>query len=100
VGSSEVEPPLKLGVLVKFWGDAARRGGWKRRDHAEVRWGRQIDRGVGRDLSVVRQHAGVVEQFRAVDVGAGDVLQALEEELQRLPVIGREQLSQRSHPTP
>jgi len=32
-----------------------------------------------------------------IDVGSGDILQALEEEFQRLPMIGREQLSQRTH---
>jgi len=42
----------------------------------------------------VRQHAGVVEQFLSIDGGLGYVLKAQEEELQRLPTIGREQFPQ------
>jgi hypothetical protein len=66
-------------------------------DRAEVRRRRESDGGVRGHLRVVRQHARVVEQFRMIDVGSGDILQALEEEFQRLPMIGREQLSQRTH---
>ena len=42
----------------------------------------------------MREHAGVVEQLLLIDAGAGDNLQALEEELQRLPMIGRDELPQ------
>ena len=64
-------------------------------DHAEIRGSRPIDVGLCGYLSVVRQHAGVVEQFLSIDGGLGYVLKALDEELQRLPMIGREQFPQR-----
>jgi hypothetical protein len=38
------------------------------------------------------QQAGVVEQLRSIDGGLGYILKAQNEELQRLPVIDREQL--------
>ncbi len=66
-------------------------------DRAEIRRRREIDGGVRGHLGVVRQHAGVVEQLRLIYVGSGHILQALEEEFQRLTMIGREQLPQRTH---
>jgi hypothetical protein len=47
----------------------------------------------------VRQHASVVEQFLSIDGGLGYILKAQEEELQRLPMIGREQFRQWTHDT-
>src|SRR5258708_1552576 len=60
-------------------------------DRAEIRRSRQLDIGLSGYLGVVRQHAGVVEQLLSIDGGSGYLLQAQDEELQRLPVIGREQ---------
>ena len=68
-------------------------------DHAEIRGSRPIDVRLCGYLSVVRQHAGVVEQFLSIDRGLGYVLKAQEEELQRLPIIGREQFLQWTHDT-
>jgi hypothetical protein len=62
-------------------------------DRAEICGSRQIDVGLRRCLSVVRQQAGVVEQLLSVDGGLGEVLKAQNEKLQRLPMIDREQLS-------
>jgi hypothetical protein len=45
----------------------------------------------------VGQHTGVVEQFLSIDGGLGYVLKAQEEELQRLPMVGRDQSSQGIH---
>ena len=42
-------------------------------------------------LGIVRQHAGVGEQLLSIDGGSGYVLKTQDEELQRLPMIGREQ---------
>ena len=64
-------------------------------DGAEIRGSRPITVGLCGYLSVVRQHAGVVEQFLSIDGGLGYVLKAHEEELQRLPLISREQFPQR-----
>ena len=66
-------------------------------DVAEVRRGRKIDRGLRRYLSVVSQHTGVVEEFPSIDAGSRDILQVLEEEFQRLPMIARKKLSQWTH---
>ncbi len=68
-------------------------------DHAEIRWSRPINVGLCGYLSVVRQHAGVVKQFLSIDSGLGYVLKAQKEELQRLPMISREQFPQRIHDT-
>jgi len=63
-------------------------------DRAEIRGSRQIDIGLCGDLSLMSQHAGVVEQLLSIDGGSGYVLKAQDEELQRLPMIGREQFPQ------
>jgi hypothetical protein len=39
-----------------------------------------------------RQQTGVVEQFLSIDGGLGDALKTQSEELQRLPMIDRQQL--------
>jgi hypothetical protein len=44
----------------------------------------------------VRQHAGVVEQLLSIDGGLCYVLKTQHEELERLPMIDREQLAQRA----
>jgi hypothetical protein len=59
-------------------------------DIIESRWSRQVDVGLRGDLGVVRQQAGVVKQFLLIDGGLGYVLQALNEKLQRLPVVDRD----------
>ena len=66
-------------------------------NHAEIRGSRPIDVGLCGDLRVVREHTGVVEQFLAIDGGLGDVLKAQDEELQRLPMIRRDQFPQDTH---
>ena len=48
-------------------------------------------------LSVMRQHTGVVKQLLSIDSGLGDVPEAHEEELQDVPMIGREQFPQWTH---
>jgi hypothetical protein len=63
-------------------------------DRTEIRGSRQLDIGLGGYLGLVRQHAGVVEQLLSIDGGSGYVLKAQDEELQRLPMIGREQFPQ------
>src|SRR5713226_10459400 len=50
-------------------------------DHAEIRGSRPIDVGLCGYLSVVRQHAGVVEQLLSINGGLGYALKAQEEEL-------------------
>ena len=63
-------------------------------DVAETPGRRQLDIGLCGYLGVVRQHAGVVNQLLAVDGRPGYVLKVHEEELQHLPVTGREQFRQ------
>ncbi len=53
--------------------------------------------GVGRHLCVMREDAGVVDQFPFVDVTVRHVLQTHEEEFERLAVGGGEEFSDRSH---
>src|SRR5260370_24702266 len=65
-------------------------------DRTEIRGGRHIDGGLRGDLGIVRQEAGVVEQLLSIDGGLGDVLKAQHEKLQRLPMVDREQLPQRT----
>jgi hypothetical protein len=45
----------------------------------------------------VRQQAGVVQQFASINGWLGDILETHEEELQRLPMIRREQRRQWIH---
>src|SRR4051794_24778 len=66
-------------------------------DDTEIRWSRQVDAGVGRELRVMGQHAGVVEQFVPIDARLGYVFEAPDEELKCLPMIRREQLMQQIH---
>jgi hypothetical protein len=60
-------------------------------DGREIGRRRQLRIGVCRDLRVMREHAGVVEQFLAIDGRVGDFQQAGVEELERLTVIDGEQ---------
>lgn len=57
----------------------------------------QIDQSLRRHLGVMCQHAGVVEQLLTVDVLLAHVLEAKDEELQRLPMRRREQFVQWLH---
>ena len=59
---------------------------------AEIPRSRHIDLGLCRDLGIVRQQAGVVEQLLSIDGGLGYVLKPQNEKLQRLPTIDRELL--------
>ena len=61
---------------------------------AEIRGSGPFGVGLRGDLSVVRQHTGVVKQLLSIDTGLGDVPEACEEELQDVPMIGREQFLQ------
>jgi hypothetical protein len=58
--------------------------------HAEIRGSPHIDRVLDGDLGVVREHAGVVKQFVSIDCRLDDVLQALREEVECLPMVNRE----------
>jgi hypothetical protein len=45
----------------------------------------------------VSQDTGVVKKFLSIDSGLGDVPQAHDEEFERTPFVGREQLSEDTH---
>ena len=66
-------------------------------DGAQVRRRRQVGRRRCGHLRVVGQYARVVEELVPVDVGAGDVLQAQEKEVQGLALVGSQQLAQWTH---
>jgi hypothetical protein len=61
-------------------------------DRAEIRGSWHVDVGLRGYLRIVRQQAGVVEQLLSIDGGLGDVLKTRNEELQRLPMIDRQEL--------
>jgi hypothetical protein len=53
-----------------------------------------------RDLRVVREDTGVVEELLLIDSGLRHVFQVHDEELQRAAMVAREQLSQWVHVSP
>ena len=75
-----------------------RRVGDKMIEHgAEVRGRRPVDVRLGRDLSVVCQDARVVEELACVFGWVRYILQRLKEELERLPLIDRQQFPEWTH---
>ncbi len=66
-------------------------------DRAQIFGGRPIGRGPRRDLGVVREDAGVVQQLLPIDGRVGDIPKTHEKKLEDVPLIGREQFPQRTH---
>jgi len=66
-------------------------------DRAEIGRRSQVGASAGRGLGVVREHARVVQQLLSIDARIADVPKTDEKELQNVPLIGREQLPQRTH---
>lgn len=66
-------------------------------DLTEVSGSWPFDVGLRRYLRVVRQYAGVVQQFVLIDVGLGHIPKAGYEELQGARTVGRQQFSQWTH---
>ena len=68
-------------------------------DRAEIRGSWPFDVGLCGYLSIVRQHTGVIKQLFSIDGGLGNVPKAQKEELQYVPMVGREQFPQWIHDT-
>ena len=60
-------------------------------DDAEIRGSRPFGIGLSGYLGIMRQHAGVIEQLSTIDSGFGNVAKAHQEELEYVPMVGREQ---------
>ena len=68
-------------------------------DLAEIRGSSPIDARMCRHLSVVCEHAGVIQQLLLIDGGLRNVLKARDEKLQRPAMIGRQQFLHWTHDT-